>query len=301
MKARAARREASEVISRPASVTITLNADMGGIDFTGALVPQRSQASPRALRAVYADDLFNSGSLGLRTTPVIDQRDDLDAAGLGNDIHTTDWSFVMRSRLLAANGTDGNQVIIENAPTAAGVAAANAYELAAMDAWLTAIGNDHSGRSAQQKVLRDRPASLGDGCFLSPTDLVHQTLTDPSSGQCGAAFPVAANPRLVAGEGLSMTALKCDLRPLRFSAIRSPSRPTRSSSSGRRSLMGSATTAGPAPDSGGRSRAGSVTAARPTARRPRPRCRHHQVPDNREGRPARADTGNWYWPRVSPG
>jgi hypothetical protein len=48
--------------------------------------------------------------------------------------------------------------------------------------------------------------------------LVHQTLTDPSSGQCGALFPVAANPRLVAGESLSMTALKCDLRPVRFSS-----------------------------------------------------------------------------------
>jgi hypothetical protein len=76
------------------------------------------------------------GSLGLATTPVIDQRDDLDGAGLGNDIHTTDWSLVMRSRLLAVNGTDGNQVIIDNEPTAAEVSAANAYELSEMDSWL---------------------------------------------------------------------------------------------------------------------------------------------------------------------
>jgi len=196
---------------------VTLNTGIGGLDFTGAPVPQRSQASRRALRAVYADDLFNSGSLGLRTTPVIDQRDDLDFLGFGNDIHTTDWSFVMRSRLLAANGTDGNQVIIENEPTAAEVAAANTYELSQMDSWLTAISSDHSARNAQQKVIGDRPASLSDGCFLSATDLVHETLTDPSGGQCGALYPVASNPRLVAGEGLSMPALKCSLRPLRFS------------------------------------------------------------------------------------
>jgi hypothetical protein len=193
-----------------------LNADIGGMDFTGAEVPQRTEASLHALRAVYADDLVNSGSLGLRTTPVIDQRIDLDFLGFPNDIHTTDWSFIIRARMLAANGTDGNQVIIENAPTPAEIAAANTYELAQMDAWLTNIENDHSHRSAQQKVLDDKPAGLSDGCFLSATDVVHQTLTDPGTGQCGAAFPVGSNPRMVAGEGLSMPALKCSLQPLDF-------------------------------------------------------------------------------------
>jgi hypothetical protein len=193
-----------------------LNADIGGIDFTGAEGPQRTNASTKALRAVYADDLTNSASLGLRTTPVIDQRDDLDLAGLGNDIHTTDWSFVMRARLLAANGTAGNQVIIENQPTTDEVNAANTYELAQMDAWLTAINNDRTHRSAQQKVLADKPAGLTDGCFLSATDLVHQRLTDPATGQCATQFPVASNPRTVAGQGLAMTQLKCSLQPLNF-------------------------------------------------------------------------------------
>jgi len=194
----------------------TLNADIGGLNFAGVQVPQRTEASLKALRAVYADDLVNSGSLGLRTTPVIDQRLDLDSAGFGNDIHTTDWSFIIRARMLAANGTDGNQVIIENAPTAAQIAAANTYELAEMDAWLTNIENDQSHHSAQQKVLGDRPAGLTDGCFMSATNLVHQTLTDPGTGQCGAAYPVASNPRLVAGEPLTMPALKCSLTPLHF-------------------------------------------------------------------------------------
>jgi hypothetical protein len=193
-----------------------LNADIGGMNFAGAEVPQRTEASLRALRAVYADDLVNSGSLGLRTTPVIDQRLDLDFFGFGNDIHTTDWSFIIRARMLAANGTDGNQVIIENMPTAAEITAADTYELAEMDAWLTNISSDHSHHSAQQKVLDDKPAGLTDGCFMSATDLVHQTLTDPGTGQCGAAYPVASNPRVVAGEPLTMPALKCSLKPLNF-------------------------------------------------------------------------------------
>ena len=194
----------------------TLNANIGGMNFAGALVAQRTEASLKALRAVYADDLINSASLGLRTTPVIDQRLDLDFAGFGNDIHTTEWSFIIRARMLAANRTDGNQVIIENMPTAAEINAANTYELAEMDAWLTNIENDHSYRSARHKVLDDKPAGLTDGCFLSATDLVHQTLTDPATGQCGTTYPVASNPRLVAGEPLTMPALKCSLKPLNF-------------------------------------------------------------------------------------
>jgi hypothetical protein len=192
-----------------------LNADIGGMNFAGVEVPQRTEASLTALRAVYADDLVNSASLGLRTTPVIDQRLDLDFLGFGNDIHTTDWSFVIRARMLAANGTDGNQVIIENMPTLADITAADTYELAEMDAWLTNIENDHSHHSSQQKVLDDKPAALSDGCFLSGS-LVQQTLTDPAAGQCGAAYPVASNPRLVSGEPLTMPALKCSLKPLDF-------------------------------------------------------------------------------------
>jgi Tannase-like family of unknown function (DUF6351) len=65
-------------------------------------------------------------------------------------------------------------------------------------------------------VLADKPAALSDGCFISGS-LVQQTLTDPGTGQCGAAYPVASNPRLVAGEPLTMPALKCSLKPLDFS------------------------------------------------------------------------------------
>jgi hypothetical protein len=195
-----------------------LNSGMGGLDFTGAPSAQRSGASLRALNAVYADDLYNGVTQGLRTTPVIDARDDLDAAGLGNDIHTTDWSFIMRARLQQFNGTDANQVIIESLPTAAEQAAANQYELSEMDAWLTAIDSDHSGQGLRQKVAGDKPAELSDGCYLSATNLVHQTLTDPGTGPCGAAYPVASNPRMVAGEGLTMTALKCNLQPLNFAS-----------------------------------------------------------------------------------
>ncbi|MGE5288015.1 MAG: DUF6351 family protein [Micromonosporaceae bacterium] len=194
-----------------------LNANVGGIDVAGNPSAQRTVADRHALAAAYKDDLINSASQGLRTTPVIDQRTDLDLAGFGNDIHTTQWSFVMRERLLRQNGTAGNQVIIENLPTAAEVAAASVYELGAMDQWLTNIEADRSDRSQQQKVLLDKPAGLGDGCYLSATQRVVQTLTDPATGPCAALYPVGQDPRIASGESLSMNILKCRLVPLRFS------------------------------------------------------------------------------------
>jgi hypothetical protein len=192
---------------------VDLNAAIGGYDYTGKPVPQRSQADPRALVATYRDDLLNSGRQGLARTAIIDQRIDLDLAGAGNDIHTTDWSYVMRARL-QQGGIAGNQVVIEN--DIASTAQVSAYELAAMDGWLTAIDADASHRPLTAKVADDRPADVTDGCFLPGGTLVHEQLSYRGSGRCATAFPVGANTRLAAGQPLPMTALKCQLRPLHF-------------------------------------------------------------------------------------
>jgi len=179
-------------------------------------VARRSVASPRALRAAYRDDIVNSMGLGLRSTPIIDQRVDLDVATGGLDVHTTQWSFVDRARLLAANGTAANQVIIESLDTPDGLANAQAYELSAMSQWLTSIQADHSRRSQQAKVIADKPAGLGDGCYLTATDRIQAPLTDPATGRCAATYPVGSDPRLQAGEPLAENVLKCALRPLNF-------------------------------------------------------------------------------------
>ena len=193
---------------------VALNADIGGFDYTGAPVAQRTVADSSAMRASYADDLVNSASLGLRDTAIIDQRTDLDIAGPGNDIHTSEWSFTMRQRLLDANGTAANQVIIESNFTPDQVAEANAYELDAMDRWLSTIDADNSGQALSQKIIADKPGDLADGCYLASGQRITEPLTYPASGQCGALYPLGSNPRLVAGEGLTRSTLKCRLRPL---------------------------------------------------------------------------------------
>jgi Tannase-like family of unknown function (DUF6351) len=194
---------------------VELNEAIGGYNVVGDVVAQRSVADLAALRAVYADDLLNSGGQGLASTAVIDQRIDLDAAGFGNDIHTTEWSYVIRQRMIE-NGIAGNQVIIENAPIPAVIAAASGYELAAMDRWLTAIDADTSDRPLTAKVAANRPADLADGCYLPTGQRILEPLSYGGSGQCATLFPVYANTRLVAGESLAMPALKCRLTPLRL-------------------------------------------------------------------------------------
>ena len=88
------------------------------------------------------------------------------------------------------------------------------YELDAMDRWLTAIDADHSHHGRQSKVIADKPADLGDGCYLSATQRILSTVTDPATGPCAATYPVASNPREVAGEPQAMNVMTCTLAPL---------------------------------------------------------------------------------------
>ncbi|MFF1822920.1 DUF6351 family protein [Kribbella sp. NPDC058245] len=193
-----------------------LNANVGGVDAAGQLVAQRAVADPGALRAAYRSDLQLSGGQGLRSTPIIDQRSYADRAGFGIDIHTAEVSFVTRARLLKANGTAANQVIIMSSLDPAQSAAASRYELNAMDRWLAAITTDTSKRSAQAKVIANKPADLNDGCYVSATQRVDQPLNYPPAGTCGTTYPVAANPRIAAGSDAGVSKLKCALKPLDF-------------------------------------------------------------------------------------
>ena len=89
-----------------------------------------------------------------------------------------------------------------------------------MDQWLTNIAADTSHRSQQQKVIADKPAGLGDGCYLSATNRIVEQLTDPASGQCGALYPVAANTRLAAGQPLSQNGPEVPARAAELRRLR---------------------------------------------------------------------------------
>jgi hypothetical protein len=151
-----------------------------------------------------------SDGLGLRTTAIIDQRDYLDAVP-GLNIHTTQWSYVTRQRMIE-QGDAANQVIIENSPNNT---VQNTYELSEMAQWLSNVNADSSARPLEAKVAEDKPAGLGDGCFLTnsvPPSL--EPLSYNGTGPCPAAFPVYSDPRLAAGAPLDEYILKCGLKPL---------------------------------------------------------------------------------------
>jgi hypothetical protein len=193
---------------------VELNERIGGFDVVGEVVPQRSVADPMALDASYRTDLVNSGGLGLARTAVIDHRTYLDDIPTGAaDIHTAEWSYVMRARM-ERQGSVANQVIIESSVLHTGMV--NTYVLEAMDRWLTAVAEDDGGGPYVNRLARNRPADLVDGCFLRNGTRVNEPLVYGVAGRCAADYPIYSNTRLVAGEPLTRDVLKCQLAPIDF-------------------------------------------------------------------------------------
>jgi hypothetical protein len=193
---------------------VDLNEKVGGYDVAGNVIAPRTAADTVGLVRVYRSGLVTNGGEGLARTPVIDLRVYTDAV---NDIHTRFWSFTIRQRLIDANGSAGNHVILTSSlvPSAANP---SLVALEGMDRWLTAIAADGAPGSDRAKVLRNRPGDVADGCF-TPTGV---RITEPAvyqgTGQCDALFPAAADTRIVAGAPLRNDVLKCRLTPLDFAS-----------------------------------------------------------------------------------
>jgi hypothetical protein len=189
---------------------VRLNEAIGGYNFAGVVVAQRTTADPIGLRRGYETGRIADGSMGLAETPILDIRTYTDLLA---DIHTRVWSFTMRERLQKANGTTGNHVMF--VANNAGSAAMNVEALARMDQWLTAIGMDGAAGSRAEKVLRNRPAGLGDTCWNGATR-IEEAFSYQLAGQCETLFPTFAETRMAAGAPLANDTFKCALKPLDF-------------------------------------------------------------------------------------
>jgi hypothetical protein len=123
--------------------------------------------------------------------------------GTNNDDYPYPYRTVVnRSRLIAANGHADNHVYWIAPPRESG-----ANTLEAMDRWLSAIEADRSTASPAVKVVRNRPVDVISTCWIEG-----QRTTDLA--RCDRAYPHEREPRTMAGDGPTISIMKCQLKPL---------------------------------------------------------------------------------------
>lgn len=201
---------------------IDLNERIGGYDDDGNMLPARMEADREALRIAYKSGLVLTGGGGLNSVPILDLHPYRDDQG---DLHVYLRRFQTRSRLIAANGNADNQVILVS-PAAPlkelGASDPNSEEFMQlgrnvfrkMDLWLGNIALDSTAGTILEKMVRNRPPELSEGCWQADGKRIVERITYDGPGKCNAAYPPYADPRLAAGAPLSGDVLKCALKPV---------------------------------------------------------------------------------------
>jgi hypothetical protein len=184
---------------------IDLNMRIGGHDIDGNVVASRTVADPDALRIAYQSGRVNDTSRGMATVPIIDVRPYTEGTG---DVHDTVNSYITRARLVAANGTSGNQVVHTYEPGTP-IQRVQAANLDEMEQWVANIAKDTAAaKNPLEKIIRNKPAGVTDACYTKDG----QKITDMQ--HCAQMFPVYANPRLNAGLPIGAATLKCELKAI---------------------------------------------------------------------------------------
>jgi hypothetical protein len=196
---------------------LDLNQSVGGYDIDARFSPQRTVADLEATRQAYQTGRLTSGGGGLRDIPIIDYRAYSDDNPVG-DIHQRYHSFSMRERLIKANGDAANHVMLVEDFRYGYYSSASPllmFALAQMDRWITAIQADVAPGTQHERVVRNKPATLQEGCNTrdaQPTFIAEtQQMT---AGQCAALYPVPAAPRFEAGASIAADVIKCTLKPV---------------------------------------------------------------------------------------
>jgi hypothetical protein len=196
---------------------LDINEKVGGYDVDARFQAARTVADPIAARQMYQTGRLTSGGGGLRDIPIIDYRAYADQ-NVGGDIHQRYHSFSMRERLVKANGTAANQVMLLEDFRYSYYSSASPLLMRAlteMDKWLAAIQADTGAGTKLEKVIRSKPATLQEGCNTrdaNPTFIAETMRMD--SGQCAQIYPVAGAPRYEAGAAIAADVIKCTLKPV---------------------------------------------------------------------------------------
>ena len=196
---------------------VDLNRDIGGFDRDLRHTKQRHSADQSATKVAVESGRILFGGAGLASTPIIDYRSYMDDREQG-DIHMLVHQFSTRARLLKANGHAQNQVMQVGGQWGFTEAAPDLGHLfRQMDTWITAIQADSSEGELAEKVVRNKPSDLVDGCWDNRGEervLLQQNLSYKGENECGQLYPAFPTPRQVAGAPLANNVVSCQLKPI---------------------------------------------------------------------------------------
>ena len=181
---------------------IDVNQKVGGLTVDALPQAGRLVADQPAISNAYRTGAVNVGT-HLDKVPIIDGRGP-DPGAAHDSVHFKH----MRARLDAVHGTHANQALWEGPAALIGDAMFANNALKAMDRWVSAIEADTSTKPLAKKVLDDRPADIADACYSG----AGVKLTDGACGEAVVAY--YSTPRIVAGDAVSATTNKCQLKPL---------------------------------------------------------------------------------------
>jgi hypothetical protein len=201
---------------------VTLNEQIGGVDFDDNFVAARSHGDPEGLAIAYRAGIVSDGH-HLAKTAIVDVRgyDDSNitiAGALG--IHHVWRSFALRSRLDAANGNHDNHVMWRIGtgllPAVTATTATNLLlqSFTTIDKWVGDIKADTTSATIEQKIASHRPTDVPDACYLSTDKNYATPVTDFALCDGDPFLKKHASPRQIAGGPLAENILKCQLRPI---------------------------------------------------------------------------------------
>lgn len=173
---------------------VDLNAKIGTIDVDANLIAGRRRADAGS------ELLYRTG--GINDGGQLDQVAIIDLRATSNyEIHTDYHSYAMRARLDQANGHHDNQLIWTHTVSVA------QHAFLELDRWLAAVEADTSDDPVEVKLVRNKPATAVDSCFIDG-----ERVTDGAT--CAEHYPYYGSPRLAAGMRAAHDINSCQLKPL---------------------------------------------------------------------------------------
>jgi hypothetical protein len=189
---------------------LDLNEGVGGFDNDANYVATRTSGDLGAIRRAYQAGMTLHGGGGVADIPVLDGGNYNDTSGY----HYAWYHFAVRERMRQANGDADNHVMWRGPSQ-------GEANWQAMVRWVEAVKADHSSASQREKVRRNKPADVVDGCWdtsTTPPRFIAEPTTfssDPDS-ECNTLYPSYGFPRYVAGGPLQANIIKCQLKPVDF-------------------------------------------------------------------------------------